>query len=63
MQLTPDLFDAACRRAADKVHELDSDKLAALLGPTRLRPEEVELLLQVFPPEGGPHPPDGPKEG
>ena len=63
MQLTPDLFDEACRKAADKIHELDPDKLAALLGPTRLRPGEVELLLQVFPPAGNPHPPDESKEG
>jgi hypothetical protein len=52
MQLTPDLFDEACRRAAEKIPELDRDKLASLAGPVRLRPGEIDLIMKIFPPDG-----------
>lgn len=61
MQLTPDLFDEACRKAAEKIPELDPDKLAVLAGPVRLRPKEIDLVMQIFPP-GGPRTTDRPKE-
>lgn len=60
MQLTPDLFDEACRRAAEKIPDLDPDKLAVLAGPVRLRPEEIDLIMQIFPPDG-PRTTDGSK--
>lgn len=52
MQLTPNLFDEAARRAAEKIPELDGDKLASLAGPVRLRPGEIELIMKIFPPDG-----------
>ena len=52
MQLTPDLFDEAARRAAEKIPELDRDKLAILAGPVRLRPGEIDLIMKIFPPDG-----------
>lgn len=50
MRLTPDLFDEACRRAADRVHELDAEKLAILLGPRRFGQGEIDLLPKMSPP-------------
>jgi len=52
MQLTPDLFDEACQRAAEKIPELDRDKLASLAGPVHHRPGEIDLTMKIFPPDG-----------
>ena len=61
MQLTPDLFDEACRRAAEKIQDLDPEKVAVLAGPVRLRPGEIDLVRQIFPP-GGPRTTDSRKD-
>ncbi len=56
MQFTPDLFDKACKRAAKRIDELDEATLAKLAGPVkRFTPEQIDLLLKVFPP-GSPRP-------
>lgn len=53
MKYTPDLFDEACKRAAERIDELDEATLAKLAGPVkRFTPEQIDLLLKVFPPDG-----------
>jgi hypothetical protein len=61
MRYTPTLFDEACARAAETIQEASPETLAALAGPVRLRRDEVEVLLTVFPP-GKPSAPDGPSQ-
>lgn len=52
MKYTPDLFDEACKRAAEHIGELDEKTLATLAGPIkRYTPEQIDLLLKIFPPD------------
>ena len=51
LKYTPDLFDQACRMAADNVDRLDDATLALLAGPKRFNPEQIDLLLKIFPAE------------
>jgi hypothetical protein len=51
MKYTPDLLDETCKRAADNVDQLDDATLALLAGPPRFTPEQIDLLLKVFPPD------------
>jgi len=51
MKYTPDLFDEACKRAAERVGDLDEATLAQLAGPKRFTPEQIDLLLKIFPPD------------
>ena len=51
MKYTPDLFDEACKRAAERVDALDEATLAQLSGPPRFTPEQINLLLKMFPPD------------
>lgn len=51
MRYTPDLFDEACRRAAERVDTLDDATLALLASTKKFTPGQVELLLKIFPPD------------
>ena len=52
MKYAPDLFDQACKMGAASVDKLDDATLALLAGPKRFDPEQIDLLLESFPPEG-----------
>jgi hypothetical protein len=51
MKYTPDLFDQACKMGPDSVDKLDDATLALLVGPKRFNPEQIDLVLKIFPPE------------
>jgi hypothetical protein len=53
MMHTPALFDEACKRAAENIDKLDEATLAKLAGPIKwFTPEQIDLLLKIFPPDG-----------
>lgn len=53
MKYTPNLFDEAYKRAAENIDELDEATLAKLAGPIkRFTPEQIDLPLKIFPPDG-----------
>jgi hypothetical protein len=54
MRYTPDLFDEACKRAAENLDKLDNETLALLAGPQRATPEQIDLLLKILPPDAAP---------
>jgi hypothetical protein len=49
MKYTPDLFDEACKPAAERVCELDEATRARPAGPKRFTPEQIDLQLKMFP--------------
>lgn len=49
MRYTPDLFDEACKMAADNIHKLDDATLALLVRRERCTPEQIDLLVKIFP--------------
>ena len=51
MKYTPNLFDEACKRAAERVGEMDEATLAQLAGLKRFTPEQIDLLLKIYPPD------------
>ncbi len=51
---TPDLFNDLCLQAAENLETLDNETLAVLAGPQRFTPNQVDLLLKIFPPDSAP---------
>lgn len=51
MKYTPDLFDKACKRAAENVDKLDPAALTLLVRPKRFTPGQIDLMLKIFPPD------------